>query len=403
MMAIVGIAAVLGAAYLMSNNRKAINWKMVFTGIALQFVFALLILKVPGGREVCQWIGDGIQKLLDFAMEGATFVFGEKLAKGEFVFFIRVGASIIFMSALTSLAYYLGILQRIVKLLAKLMTKTMHVSGPEALSAGAEIFIGQVEAQLVIKPYISKLTSSELLSVMATAMATISGSILVAYVAMGINPGYLLAASFMTAPSALVIAKMMYPETDRKALEQHVEMVVPKTGDDPIDALANGATEGAKVAANVMIMLIAAVAFVAMLNWILGQGLGLFGLNWTIQDIFGAIFTPVAWLLGVPWDEAFHVGRLMATKTLLNEFIAYSELSPVIAGNGPYVLSGKSQLIATVALCGFANLGSIAICIGGLGAMAPERRGEIAKLGVKALVAATLASWLTAALAGLLY
>jgi concentrative nucleoside transporter, CNT family len=403
LVALLGIAAVLGTCYLMSNNRKAISWRLVAAGIGLQVVFAFLILKVPGGREVCAFLGDGIQKLLDFAMEGATFVVGEKYAKGEFIFLVRVGASIIFMSALTSLAYYLGILQRIVKALAKLMTKTMGVSGAEALSAGAEVFIGQVEAQLVIKPYIARLTNSEILSVMSCAMATISGGILIAYVAMGISPEYLLAASFMTAPSALVIAKMLYPETDRKALEAQVEMEVPKTGANPVDALANGATEGAKIAANVMVMLIAAVAFVAMLNWFLAQGLGLFGITWQVQDIFGALFTPVAWLLGVPWDEAFHVGRLMAVKTLLNEFIAYSELAPVIAGNGAYVLSAKSQLIATVALCGFANLGSIAINIGGLGAMAPERRSDIAKLGVKALVAATLASWLTAAIAGLLF
>lgn len=400
---ILGIVVVLATCYLMSNNRRAISWRLVAAGIGLQVVFALLILKVPGGREVCAFLGDGIQKLLDFALEGATFVVGEKYAKGEFIFLVRVGASIIFMSALTSLAYYLGILQRIVKALAKLMTKTMGVSGAEALSAGAEVFIGQVEAQLVIKPYIARLTNSEILSVMSCAMATISGGILIAYVAMGISPEILLAASFMTAPSALVIAKMLYPETDRKALEAQVEMEVPKTGANPIDALANGATEGAKIAANVMVMLIAAVAFVAMLNWFLAQGLGLFGISWQVQDIFGALFTPVAWLLGVPWDEAFQVGRLMAVKTLLNEFIAYSELAPVIAGNGAYVLSAKSQLIATVALCGFANLGSIAINIGGLGAMAPERRSDIAKLGVKALVAATLASWLTAAIAGLLF
>lgn len=399
---ILGVAAVLGVAYLMSNNRRAISWRLVLAGLGLQILLALLILKVPGGRDVCTAIGDGIQKLLDYSMDGAAFVFGEDLAKTKFIFLIRVGASIIFISALTSLAYYCGILQWIVKVLARVMVKTMRVSGAEALSAGAEIFIGQVEAQLVIKPYISRLTMSEMLSVMATAMATISGGILVAYVAMGMNASYLLAASFMTAPAALVIAKIMWPETDNKAIEQQVEMNVPRTGANPVDALANGATEGAKIAANVMVMLIAAVAFVSLLNGILGSALGVFGLSWTVQDIFGAMFAPVAWLLGVPWDEAFNVGRLMAVKTILNEFIAYSELGPVIAGNGAYVLSAKSQLIATVALCGFANLGSIAINIGGLGAMAPERRADIAKLGFKALVAATLASWLTAALAGLL-
>lgn len=400
---IAGMAVFIGLAVLLSNNRRQISWRLVAAGIGLQVTLALLIFKVPGGQAVCQALGAGIQKLLDYALDGAAFVVGEELARGRFIFLVRVGASIIFISALTSLAYYLGIMQRVVRLFARLFQKTMGVSGPEALSTAAEIFIGQVESQVLIKPYIPRLTNSEILGVMSAAMATISGSALVAYVAMGINPVYLLMASFMTAPSALVIAKIMVPETEDHKVQDEANLTVPKLASNPIDALAQGAAQGARIAANVMIMLVAFIAFVALINGGLGWLLAKFGLTWQIQDLFGFLFMPVAWLMGVPWQEAFQIGRLMATKTILNEFIAYGELAPVIAGKGAYVLSAKAQMLASIALCGFANLGSIAINIGGLSEMAPERRSDIARLGVKALVAATLASWLTAAIAGLLF
>lgn len=400
---IVGMAVFIGLAVLLSNNRKQISWRLVGAGIGLQLLLALLIFKVPGAQWVCQALGDGIQKLLDYALEGAAFVVGEEFAKGKFIFLVRVGASIIFISALTSLAYYLGIMQRVVRFFARIFQRTMGVSGPEALSTAAEIFIGQVESQVLIKPYIPRLTRSEILGVMSAAMATISGSALVAYVAMGINPVYLLMASFMTAPSALVIAKIMVPETEHDKVQDEANLQVPQLASNPIDALAQGAAQGARIAANVMIMLVAFIAFVALVNGGLGWVLAKFGVTWQIQDIFGVFFMPVAWLMGVPWEEAFHVGRLMATKTILNEFIAYGELAPVIAGKGAYVLSAKAQMLASIALCGFANLGSIAINIGGLSEMAPERRADIARLGFKALIAATLASWLTAAIAGLLF
>lgn len=398
-----GIGVLLGVAWLMSNNRKAINWRLVAAGIGLQFILALLILKVPGTKELFYLLGQGIQKLLDYAVDGAAFVFGDKLARGEFIFLVRVGASIIFIAALSSLMYYLGIMQRIVKFLARTLTRTMGISGPEALSAASAIFVGQVECQVLIKPYMSRLSMSELFCSITAAMATISGSALVAYTAMGMNPTFLIAASIMSAPAGILMAKIMLPETDHDVLKGKVDFVVPQTGENAFDAIAHGATDGAKIAFNVMIMVLVAVAMVALINGALGGVLSLFGVSWQIQDILGVFFTPVAFLMGVPIHEAFHVGRLMATEILVNEFVSYGELARVIAGNGPYMLAAKTQLIATVALCGFANLGSIAINIGGLGAMAPERRKDIASVCFKALIAANMGTWMTACIAGLLF
>lgn len=396
---LLGIAVILGMAVLLSNNRRAINWKLVLSGMGIQLVLAFLILNVPAVRSVFDGFGNGIQALLDCARQGAAFVFGEELAKTKFVFAIVIGASIVFVGALTSLAYHWGILQRIVRGLAFLLRRSMGVSGAEALSTGAEVFLGQVESQLLIKNYIAKVSQSELLGIMAAAMATISGSALVAYVGLGIDPTYLLMASFMTAPSALVVAKMMVPETDKNAASRETELTDDRTAVNFIEAAADGGWQGFKVAANVMVQLIVFIGLVALVNLILSKILGQFGVSWTIQEIVGWFFTPVAWLLGIPWDEAVRVGPLLGTKTVLNEFIAYIELAKMSQAGE---LSAKTQMITTVALCGFANLGSIGINIGGLSQMAPERKGDIAKMGLKALVAATMASWLTAAIAGLL-
>lgn len=396
---LLGIAVILGIAVLLSNNRRAINWKLVLSGMGIQLVLAFLILNVPAVRSVFDGFGNGIQALLDCARQGAAFVFGEELAKTKFVFAIVIGASIVFVGALTSLAYHWGILQRIVRGLAFLLRRSMGVSGAEALSTGAEVFLGQVESQLLIKNYIAKVSQSELLGIMAAAMATISGSALVAYVGLGIDPTYLLMASFMTAPSALVVAKMMVPETDKNAASRETELTDDRTAVNFIEAAADGGWQGFKVAANVMVQLIVFIGLVALVNLILSKILGQFGVSWTIQEIVGWFFTPVAWLIGIPWDEAVRVGPLLGTKTVLNEFIAYIELAKMSQAGE---LSAKTQMITTVALCGFANLGSIGINIGGLSQMAPERKGDIAKMGLKALVAATMASWLTAAIAGLL-
>ncbi len=403
LIALVGIAGILGVAYLFSNNRKAIDWRLVGIGTFLQLVIALLVLKVPGTREAFALLGQGVNKLLDYAVDGAAFVVGDKLARGEFIFLVRIGASIIFVAALSSLAYYLGIMQRVIRLMARLLTRTMGISGAEALSASSAIFVGQVECQVLIKPYLSGLTPSELFCSITAAMGTISGSALVAYTALGMNPAWLIAASLMAVPHGIVMAKMLWPETDREALKKQVELQVPKSGANVFDAITIGAMDGAKIAGNVMIMVLVAVAFVALLNGALGGVLGIFGLHWQIQDILGVFMTPVAWLIGVPWHEAFHVGRLMATEIVVNEFVSYSELVKVIAGHAPYALAARTQVIATIALCGFANLGSIAINIGGLSAMAPERRSEIARMCFKALIAANLSTWMSAAVAGLLF
>lgn len=394
---ILGIALILGAAILMSRDRRNINWRLVAAGILLQALLAFLILKVPPVRMMFDTLGNGVQSLLDCAKEGAAFVFGDDLVKkqGVFVFAIIIGASIIFVGALTNLAYHWGILQRVVRALGFVLRKTMGVSGREGLSTGAEIFLGQVESQLLISRYIKDLSHSELLGVMSAAMATISGSALVAYVSLGIDPTYLLMASFMTAPSALVVAKIMCPESDPSVLTREAELKEERTSVNMIDALADGARQGKDVAVNVMVMLVAFIGAVYLVNKVL---VGV-GSPWTIQQIVGIAFTPVAWLIGIPWDEALRVGPLLGTKTILNEFIAYVDMSQMMRGDHP--LSPRTLMITTVALCGFANLGSIAINIGGLTAMAPERKADIARMGFRALVAATMASWLTAALAGL--
>lgn len=383
---------------LFAANCERINWKLVGSGIAVQAVLAGLILHVPFVGRMFAALGDGIESLLASAKQGAAFVFGDTLVNQGFVFLIIIGCSIIFVGALVNVLWHFGIIQWVVKGLAALLQKSMKVSGVEALSTGAEIFLGQVESQLLISKYIKTLTQSELLGVMSAAMATVSGSALVAYVALGVNPTYLLMASFMTAPSALVIAKMLVPETDEKALERPAELIDERTSVNFIDAVADGANQGYQVAKNVMVQLIAFIALVALANTVLGKALSVVGLSWTVQDIFGVAFTPVAWLIGVPWDEAFTVGKLLGTKTVLNEMIAYMDLMKMPAET----LSPRTMMITTIALCGFANLGSVGINIGGLTAMAPERKADIARMGFKALVAATLASWLTAALAGLL-
>ncbi|MGD9682058.1 MAG: NupC/NupG family nucleoside CNT transporter [Candidatus Obscuribacterales bacterium] len=397
---LLGIVTILLVAFAASNNRRAISWRLVGVGLGGQLLLALLILKVPGFTDAFALMGDGIRKLLDYSSQGAAFVFGEDMVKGKFVFLIQVGSSIIFMSALSAVAYYLGIMQKVVAGLAWVMRKTMGVSGAEALSSASSIFVGQVESQFLIKPYMKTLTNSELFTAMTVNMATIAGTVLVAYTAMGMNAMYLIAASVMSAPAGIVIAKMMWPETDKEAAARQVNMNLEKQGENIFDAFSHGVLDGWKVARNVMIMVLAAVAFIAMANGILGAGLSLFGWSFQIQDIFGVVLTPVALLMGVPWNEAFMVGKMMATEIIVNEFVSYGDLAGHIA-NG--TISAKGQVIATIALCGFANLSSIAINIGGLSAMAPERRGDIARMGFKALVAANMATWLTAAVAGILF
>lgn len=400
---LLGIGVILLAAYAMSNNRKAIKWRPVVAGMTLTFVICLLVLKVPVTREVFAAMGRGINKLLEFALDGAAFVVGEELARGKFVFLVQIGSSIIFISAISGLLYYLGVLQWVVKKMAYVLMRTMGISAPEALSSASAIFVGQVECQVLIRPYMSKLSSSELFTSMAAAMATISGSALVAYTSLGMPAPWLIAASIMSAPAGILVAKIMWPETDNRVLAGEVELSDHGDANNVFDAIAKGAMTGFEIAVNVMVMVLVAIAFVKMINFGFASLTALSGTSLEIQDIFGYVFMPLAWLLGVPWHECFHVGRLIATEILVNEYVSYGELAQVMGGKAAYVLALKTQLIATVALCGFANLGSIGINIGGLGAMAPERRGEIARMAFKAMIAANMGTWITAAVAGILY
>ena len=399
---LLGVGVIVFAAYLLSNNRKAINWRPVFSGLALTVVICLLVLKVPVTKEVFAAMGAGINKLLDFAVDGAAFVVGEELAHGKWIFLVRIGSSIIFISALSGLLYYLGVLQWVVKKMAYVLMRTMGVSAPEALSSASAIFVGQVECQVLIRPYMSKLSSSELFTSMAAAMATISGSALVAYTSLGMPAPWLIAASIMSAPAGILVAKIMWPETDKRVLSGEVELADHGDASNIFDAIAKGAMTGFEIAVNVAVMVLVAIAFVKMINFGFASIFSFTGTSLEIQDVFGYVFMPLAWLLGVPWHECFHVGRLIATEILVNEFVSYGELAQVLQGKAAYVLAIKTQLIATVALCGFANLGSIGINIGGLGAMAPERRGEIARMAFKAMIAANMGTWITAAIAGLL-
>ncbi len=410
---VMGIALIIGAAVLWSNNRKQIPWKMVGSFLVMDFILALVILKLPGTSDFFAWVGAGVNKLLDFALDGAVFALGRTLVFGEFfkpgspngqefIFAIRIGFSIIFISGLASLGYYFGFLPKLIKLMAKFLTK-FGLSGPEALSCSAAAFVGQVECQLLIKPYIKTLTKSELFTSMTAAMATISGSALVAYTSIGMPATPLIAASLMSALGGIILAKIVCPETEHDKLQKEVDMQLPHDGVNAFDAAAHGVSAGVDIAIKVVSMVAFAIAFMAMVNWALGAGLSLFGLHAQIQDVFAYPFMPVAWFMGVPWHECFHVGRLMATELLFNEFVSYGELAPVIHGAGPYVLAAKTQLIATAALCGFAHLGSLGINIGGLGAMAPERRGEIAGIAFKSMMVANMATWLTATICGLIF
>jgi len=412
---LLGITVILLAAYAWSNNRKKISWRLVVLGLIFDFALGLIILKVPGTSDAFQLLGRAVNKVMDFAMDGASFVFGDTITygrffkpgqealQGEFVFAVRIGISIIYVSGLCALGYYFGILQRIVSGIGFVLRKTLGLSGAEALSSAASTFVGQVESQLLIKPYMPKLTRSELFTSMTAAMATASGSALVMYMSMGINATYLIAASFMSALGGIILSKIIIPESQPEMIQKNVSLQVEDSGVNVFDAAAKGVRHGTDIAVSVITMVAFAIAFMAMCNYGLGKFLGLFGAHAQIQEIFGVFFAPVAWLIGVPWHECMFAGKLMATELLFNEVVSYHDLSAVIHGGGPHVLAERTQMILTCALCGFAHLGSIGINIGGLGAMAPERRGEIAKLAFKSMIVANMATWLTAAICGVIF
>ncbi len=419
---IFGILLIFGIAYMMSNNKKAINYKTIGTGFALQILLAVFIFKVPLGRSIFLNLGLFIQKVLEFAKEGGAFVFGPLMAEhkitavfgeGAQVFALQLIASLIFMMILVNILYYYGIMQRIVPIFGKAMNKLMGVSGAEALSNVASAFVGQISAQIMIRPYLAKLTRSELLASMAGSMACISGATMPIYIGMGIPAQYLLASSVMAVPGALVITKIMYPETGTPETSEDIKIEYSKRRKPYInvfDAISAGASEGMKVAINVVAMILALVALVAMIDWILG-GLGTFIVKYlhinfvtfdlnelSLKLILGKIFSVFAFLMGVPMSEATSVGSLMGTKLVLNEMVAYFDLTTL-----PQALSDKSFLIASFALCSFGNLGSIAIQLGGIGELAPNQRKNLARLGVRALIAGTLTCYMSASIAGILF
>ena len=397
---IIGIGVLLGIAYLLSENKKAINSRTIIWGLGLQFVFALLILKTPIGKPIFSSIDKIINRLIGFADKGSEFVFGSQVENGGFhpalesVAF-RLLPTIIFFSALISIMYHYGIIQFVIKFFTRIMQKTMRTSGAETLSVSANIFVGQTEAPLMIRPYVGSLTKSELVAVMVGGFATAAGGVLAIYAKWleGIPgiAGHLMSASVMSAPAALVIAKIIYPETEKTASINKIKS--NQTTVNAMDALGTGTVVGLKLAVNVGAMLISFISIIALLNYFLA----IFGFS--IESALGLLFSPLAWTMGIPWNESGVIGSLMGKKIVFTEFVAFSDLKVLIDNNQ---ISEKSAIIASYALCGFANFGSIGIQLGGIGGIAPERRKDIAQLISKSMIGGALASWLTATLAGIL-
>ncbi|MEL6853746.1 MAG: NupC/NupG family nucleoside CNT transporter [Cyanobacteria bacterium J06607_13] len=396
--ALLGLGVFIAFAYLTSVNRKAVRWQPVLWGFALQIIFALLILRTAAGLAVFQWLGNAVSTFLDYSDAGASFVFGENYQ--DFFFAFKVLPTIIFFSAVISLLYHYGILQRAVNLIAQLMMRTMKTSGSETLSAAGNIFVGQTEAPLLIKPYVDSMTMSELHAVMTGGFATIAGGVLAAYVSFGVPAEHLIAASVMSAPAALAISKIMFPETETSPTQGKVSIPVERSSANGIDAMATGALDGLRLALNVGAIIIAFLGVLAALNAFIGFVGGLVGFpGLSLEVILAALLAPIAWLMGVPWADCSAVGTLLGKKTILNEFIAYLDLQALIEQES---ISERAIIIATYALCGFANIGSIGIQIGGIGGIAPNRQGDLAKIGVRAMVAGTLACFTTACIAGML-
>jgi len=399
---LIGLAGILGIAYLLSTDRRAISLRIVGWGLGLQVLFALIVLKTEVGIQAFQWLGQKIQDLLHYSVEGSRFVFGPLgdraiwstvmtgalgEAGGQYavIFAFQIAPTIIFIAALFAILYFLGVMQVVVQAFAVGMNKIMGASGAESLNVAASIFMGQTEAPLTIRPFLARMTQSELMTVMTSGMAHISGGIMAAYIAFGIEARHLLTAVIMTAPGTLMMAKMFVPETETPETRGSVKLEIEKTDVNLIDAAGRGTSEGLHLAMNVIAMLISFVALIFLVNGILGT-VGL-----SLQMIFGWVFAPVAWSLGVPWRDAATVGNLLGTRMVLNEFIAFAQLGAL-----KDTLDPRSFTIATFALCGFANFASIGMQIGGIGALAPTRRSDLARLGLRAMLAGTLANFVTA-------
>lgn len=393
-----GIFVVLGLAFLMSNARKSIKPRTILGGLAIQLTFAFMVLEWEFGRKLLLGLSGMVQNVIDYAKEGINFLFGPAADVGNFgfVFAFQVLTIIIFFSSLISVLYYLGIMQWFIKILGGALSKFLGTSKAESVSAAANIFVGQTEAPLVIRPFIATMTKSELFAVMTGGLASVAGATLAGYALLGVPLEYLLAASFMAAPAGLIMAKIMMPETE-EIVEKEFIMEKDHTSVNVVDAAARGAADGLKLAVNVGAMLLAFIALIALANGMLGGIGGWFGFeDLTIQGILGFVFAPLAFAIGVPWEEAVQAGSYIGQKLVLNEFVAYASFAPEIAN-----LSPKTVLVISFALCGFANLSSLAILLGGLGALAPNRRPDIARLGMRAVAAGMLASLLSAAIAGM--
>ncbi|MDO6619013.1 MULTISPECIES: NupC/NupG family nucleoside CNT transporter [unclassified Shewanella] len=413
LMSLVGVVTILAIGYALSNNRKAINVRTVGGALAIQAFFAGFVLYVPVGKDILQGMSDAVSSVISYAQSGINFVFGDLAQfKVGFIFAVNVLPVIVFFSSLIAVLYYLGIMQWIIRLIGGGLQKALGTSRTESMSATANIFVGQTEAPLVVRPFIATMTNSELFAIMVGGLASIAGSVLAGYAQMGVPIEYLVAASFMAAPGGLMMAKLMHPETEEAKNDMSD---LPEDPDKPanvLDAAAGGASSGMHLALNVGAMLIAFVGLIAMVNGIIGGVTGWFGLEGiTLELILGYIFMPLAFLIGVPWNEALVAGSFIGQKIVVNEFVAYLNFAPylldasaegfkVVAETG-MMMSDRTKAIISFALCGFANLSSIAILLGGLGSMAPSRRHDLAKLGIRAVIAGSLANLMSATLAGL--
>jgi concentrative nucleoside transporter, CNT family len=405
---IFGLLSMVGLAYLFSTNRKAIRARTVAWGLALQIIFAFLVLRVEFGRRVFAWLGDVITRFLGYSYAGSTFLFGDLGKPGQPVYIaFKVLPTIIFVAAFFAILYHYGIMQFIIRQMARVMMKFMGTSGAESLNVAASIFLGCTEAPLTIRPFLPRLTRSEMMTIMTSGMAHISGAVMAAYIAFGIEAKHLLAAVIMTAPGTLLISKMLVPETENPVTAGRVEMTDEEMGEDKsenlLGALAKGTTDGLYLTLNVAAMLISFLALIALADGIMGgvhngiARLGWSGFPGSFEQIFGVLFAPVAWVIGIPRHDVSAIGSLLGTRMILNEFVAFSRLAEIRASLDP-----RSYTIATYALCGFANLGNIGIEIGGIGSLAPNKRGELARLGIRAMFAGTMANLMSASIAGML-
>jgi len=399
---ILGLLTMLGLAYAMSTNRRAIKPKTVAWGLGLQLAFAFFVLRFEAGRNLFAFLGKIVNGLLSFSFAGSEFVFGElgkKLSSYGFYFAFQVLPTIIFIAAFFALLYHLGIMQIIIKIAAWIMTRVMGASGAESLNVAASIFMGQTEAPLTIRPFLDKLTKSELMTVMTSGMAHVSGGIMAAYIAFGIEPKHLLTAVIMTAPGTLLMAKMMVPETEQPLTAGRVEMPEMEKDANALGAIARGTSDGLSLAINVAAMLISFLAMLALVNYCFGWVHG--WMHWfpsSLQQVFGWVFSPIAFVIGIPWHDCASVGNLLGTRMVVNELVAFHDLGAMRGALDP-----RSFTIATFALCGFANFSSIGIQIGGIGALAPGQRGQLARFGIRAMLAGTMANLMSASIVGMLY